>query len=92
VGLVASIALRRFTLLDKGTRLLVAMTTAWIVLPTLALVSYSAVAEPIYYPRYLCYTSPAAALFLAICMVALVRTRERVTALLIVLALAATPN
>jgi mannosyltransferase len=55
-------------------------------------VGYSAVTEPLYYPRYLCYTSPAAALFLAICMVALVRTRERVTALLVVLALAAAPN
>jgi mannosyltransferase len=90
--LLACLFLRRFTLLDKGTRHLAVLATAWVVLPTLVLVGYSAIAAPIYYPRYLCYTSPAAALLLAVCMVALVRTRERVTALLVVLALAATPN
>jgi mannosyltransferase len=92
VLVLVCIAFRRFALLDKGTRQLIAVTTAWMVLPTLVLVCFSAVAEPIYYPRYLCYTSPAAALLLAVCMVALVRTREWVTALLAVLALAATPN
>jgi hypothetical protein len=56
------------------------------------LVVYSAIAEPIYYPRYLCYTSPAAALLLAVCIAALVRSRDRVTAVLAVLALAATPH
>jgi mannosyltransferase len=47
--------------------------------------------QPIYYPRYLCYTSPAMALLLAVCIVALFRTRERVTAVLAAFALAATP-
>jgi len=50
------------------------------------------VAEPMYYPRYLCYTSPAAALLIALCITALFRKREQVTAALLVLALAATPN
>jgi len=90
--LLGFLLLRRFTLLDLETRQLVALSAAWILLPTLGLVWYSAVAEPIYYPRYLCYTSPAVALLLAVCMVALARTRERVTVLLAVLALAATPN
>jgi mannosyltransferase len=90
--ILTCLALRRFTLLDRGTRQLVTVSVAWMALPTLALVCYSAVAEPIYYPRYLCYTSPAMALLLAVCMVALVRTRERVTALLVILALAGTPN
>lgn len=90
--LLACLALRRFASLDGNTRTLAAVTVAWMVLPTLALVGYSALAEPIYYPRYLCFTSPAAALFLAICLVALAQTRERVTALLVVLALAAAPN
>jgi len=48
--------------------------------------------SPIYYPRYLCFTAPAMALVLAICIVAVARTRERVTAVLAVFALAATPN
>ncbi len=42
--------------------------------------------------HYLCYTSPAMALLLAVCSVALVRTRERVTVVLAIFALAATPN
>jgi mannosyltransferase len=61
-------------------------------LPTLVLVLYSVVQQPIYYPRYLCYTSPGMALLLSVCIVALFRTRERVTAVLAVFALAATPN
>jgi mannosyltransferase len=56
------------------------------------LLLYSVARQPIYYPRYLCYTSPAMALLLAVCIVALVRTRERVTAVLAAFALAATPN
>jgi mannosyltransferase len=92
VLVLTAVTLRRYAPLDKGTRQLAVVATAWMVLPTLALVGYSAMAAPIYYPRYLCFTSPAAALLLAISMVALVRTRERVTALLVVLAVAATPN
>jgi mannosyltransferase len=92
VLLVSTIALRRFTLMDNGTRCLATICTAWMVLPTLVLVVYSAVAKPIYYPRYLCYTSPAAALLLAVCITALFRSRDRVTAVIAVLALAATPN
>jgi mannosyltransferase len=90
--LVLTVALRRFALLDNGTRILGTISAAWIVLPTVVLVLYSAIAEPIYYPRYLCYTSPAVALLLAVCIAALVRSRDRVTAVLAVLALAATPN
>jgi mannosyltransferase len=77
---------------EPGNRELAAIAVAWIVLPTLVLVLYSVVQQPIYYPRYLCYTSPAMALLLALCIVALFRTRERVTAAVAVFALAATPN
>jgi mannosyltransferase len=56
------------------------------------LLVYSAVQQPIYYPRYLCYTAPAMALLMAVCIVTLFRTRERVTAVLAAFALAATPN
>lgn len=73
-------------------RQLAGVAVAWMVLPTLVLVLYSVVQQPIYYPRYLCYTSPAMALLLAVCMAALFRTRERITAVLAAFALAATPN
>lgn len=75
-----------------GNRQLAAVAVAWIVLPTAVLLLYSVVQQPIYYPRYLCFTSPAIAVLIAVCTVALFRTRERVTAVLAAFALAATPN
>ena len=44
--LAATVVLRRFALLDNGSRQLAALAVAWIVLPTFVLVSYSAVAKP----------------------------------------------
>jgi mannosyltransferase len=77
---------------ESGNRQLAVFALAWIAVPTAVLLLYSVVQQPIYYPRYLCYTSPAMALLIAVCIVALVRTRERVTAVLAAFALAATPN
>jgi mannosyltransferase len=88
VVLVAPLLARR----SWGNRQLAGIAVAWIVLPTVVLVLYSVVQQPIYYPRYLCYTAPAMALLLSVCIVALFRTRERVTAVLAALALAGTPN
>ena len=90
VVLVAVLVARRQW--DPSNRQLAAVAVAWIVLPTAVLLVYSVVQQPIYYPRYLCYTSPAMALLIAVCTVALFRTRERVTAMLAAFALAATPN
>ena len=92
VVFVLMVALRRYTVPDSDTRVLAVTAIAWLTLPTVALLLYSAAAEPVYYPCYLCFTTPAAALLIAICVVALVRTRERVTVVLAVLAVAATPN
>jgi mannosyltransferase len=88
--LAAPLALRRP--LETKNRQLAIIALTWIGLPTAVLLLYSVVQQPIYYPRYLCYTSPAMALLLAVCIVALFRTRERVTAVLAAFALAATPN
>jgi mannosyltransferase len=77
---------------DSANRQLAMIALAWIALPTAVLLLYSVASEPIYYPRYLCYTSPAMALLTAVCIVTLFRTRERVTAVLAAVALAATPN
>jgi len=62
------------------------------VLPTVALVVYSAVHHPIYYPRYLSFSTPAIALLLGLCVVAVGRSRPGIAALLVVFAFAATPN
>lgn len=90
--LAAPLLVRRLRPTDPSTRQLVVVAAVWVVAPTAVLVTYSAVAQPLYYPRYLCFTTPAMALLLAVCVVAVARSRERVTAALAVFALAATPN
>jgi mannosyltransferase len=90
VVLVAASVLRRPW--DIRNRQFALIAVAWIALPTVVLLLYSVVQTPIYYPRYLCFTSPAIAVLMAVCIVALFRTRERVTAVLAAFALAATPN
>lgn len=77
---------------DDDTRRLVAIAAVWVIAPTAVLLIYSAAAQPLYYPRYLCFTTPAMALLLAVCVVAVARSREWITAILAVFALAATPN
>ncbi|WP_237050524.1 PE family protein, partial [Mycobacterium tuberculosis] len=42
------------------------VSAAWIVVPTAVVLIYSATVEPIYYPRYLILTAPAAAVILAV--------------------------
>jgi mannosyltransferase len=90
--LTGSLISRRFWPTDGGTRDLVKIAIAWITLPTLVLLAYSLWFEPVYYPRYLSFTSPAMALLLAINITALTRSRQGVAAVVMVLALAATPN
>lgn len=92
VVLALPVAMRRFRPTDAGIRSLTVISVGWIALPTAVLLLYSAWLEPVYYPRYLSYTSPAMALLLAVGITAVARTRESVVALLIVLAVAATPN
>jgi len=56
----------------SGTRqpgTLVAVTLAWIVFPTVALLAYSAFVSPLYNVRYLSFTAPGFALLLGYCMV-----------------------
>lgn len=88
----APLAVRRLRPTDDGTRQLVIVAAVWVAAPTAVLLVYSAVAQPLYYPRYLCFTTPAMALLLAVCVVAVARSREWITALLALFAVAATPN
>ena len=61
-------------------------------IPTAALLLYTVFAAPIYYPRYLCFTSPAVALLLGACLAGIARSPGRAAVLLLVLAVAAAPN
>ncbi|MFV8051226.1 glycosyltransferase family 39 protein [Mycobacterium sp. 48b] len=90
--LCAPLLVRRLRPTDDDTRRLVAIAAVWVIAPTAVLLVYSAAAQPLYYPRYLCFTTPAMALLLAVCVVAVARSREWITAALAVFALAATPN
>lgn len=90
--LIAPLVVSRLRPTDSAIRRLAVIAAVWVVAPTAVLLVYSAVAQPLYYPRYLCFTTPAMALLLAVCVVAVARSREWITAALAVLALAATPN
>jgi mannosyltransferase len=61
---------------------------AWILLPTAALVIYSAISEPVYYPRYLILTTPAMAVLMAVCIVTVARKTWLITGVVLVLAVA----
>ncbi|MDP7702239.1 glycosyltransferase family 39 protein [Mycobacterium sp. TY815] len=75
---------------ENGRLLLI--SALWVVIPTATVLIYSAVSEPIYYPRYLIFTTPGAAVVLAVCIVAIARKRWQVVGLLVLLAIAAFPN
>jgi mannosyltransferase len=71
---------------------LLAITAAWILLPTAALLTYSAVHKPIYYPRYLSFTTPGIALLIGMCVVAIARSPRISAAILAIFTAAAIPN
>ncbi|UKN42475.1 glycosyltransferase family 39 protein [Mycobacterium lepromatosis] len=92
--IVAAIAARLSGLRAQGgdLRSLVIICAAWIVIPTTLLVGYSAVFEPVYYPRYLILTAPAAAIVIAVCIVTVARKPWPITGVLVLFAVAAFPN
>ncbi len=73
-------------------RRMIAVTLTWMVVPTVALLLYSVVHQPLYYPRYLSFTVPAFALLLGWCIVTVGRSRAGIAALLVVLAVAGLPT
>jgi len=75
---------------QPGRVLAVAVT--WIAAPTGALLMYSALDHPIYYPRYLSFTAPAFALLLGLCIVVVANSRSGIALLLVVLAATAAPT
>lgn len=74
------------------THRLVLVSAAWIVVPTAVVLIYSATVEPIYYPRYLILTAPAAAVILAVCVVTIARKPWLIAGVVFLLAAAAFPN
>jgi mannosyltransferase len=91
---VAAVILWRLTSaqLAESERRLLILGTAWLVVPTALILGYSAMVHPIYTPRYLCFTAPAVALVLGVCIGALAVRPWIAAALLTVFALAAASN
>lgn len=78
--------------LDNDRRRLVVLCVAWMLIPTLATVAYSAMVKPVYYPRYLISTAPAMAIALALAVTTLAGSRRAVIGVVAVLVIAAVPN
>lgn len=77
---------------DRDTLRLLLIAAAWIAVPTAVLLVYSALFKPIYYPRYLYFTTPAAAIVLASCITTITTKPFAVAGLLFTLAAVAAPN
>ncbi|MCV7050391.1 glycosyltransferase family 39 protein [Mycobacterium heidelbergense] len=73
-------------------RTLLTLCAAWIVLPTALIVIYSVINEPMYYPRYLIFTAPAAAVVMAVCIVTIARKPWPIAGVVLAFAVAALPN
>jgi len=78
--------------LVQGDRQLLTVAIAWLVIPTAVILVWSAWVHPIYTPRYLCFTAPAVALILGVCIGALAAKPWVAPAIAGVFALAAAPN
>jgi mannosyltransferase len=91
---VTAIVMWRFTSmrLEHGDRHLLVAAAAWMVIPTAAILGWSALINPIYTPRYLCFTAPAMAVLLGVCIGAVAVRLWIAAVVLIVFAAAAAPN
>jgi mannosyltransferase len=91
---VTAIVLWLFTSaqLPKRDRQLLTLAIGWLVLPTALIVTWSALAHPIYTPRYLSFTAPAIALIVGVCIGALAIRPWAAPAIVSLLAIAAAPN
>jgi len=80
------------TKLVAADRQLLTLAVAWLLIPTALIVVWSALVHPIYTPRYLCFTAPAMALVLGVCIGALAARPWVAAALITLFAVAAAPN
>ncbi|MBV8788983.1 MAG: glycosyltransferase family 39 protein [Mycobacterium sp.] len=77
---------------EGDLRRLLIICAAWLFVPTALVVSYSAIIEPIYYPRYLIFTAPAMAIVLAACIVTIARGPWRIVGAVLLFVAAAVPD
>lgn len=91
--MVAAVAvwLRRGRM-GSGEREAVVLAVAWLVIPTTLIVAWSAIADPLYTPRYLSFTAPAMALLLGVCIAALSRSAWVTVAVVALFGVVAAPT
>ncbi|BBY20856.1 glycosyltransferase family 39 protein [Mycobacterium stomatepiae] len=94
VIMVAAVVARRFGAPAPAgdMRGLLTICIGWIVLPTTAVVVYSAFGEPMYFPRYLILTTPAMAVLLAVCVITVARRPWPIVGVVLLFAVAAVPD
>ncbi|KAA8960151.1 hypothetical protein [Mycobacterium sp.] len=78
--------------LVPADRQLLGLAIGWLAIPTALIVTWSAWVHPIYTPRYLCFTAPAVALILGVCIGALAVSPWAATVVVVLFAVAAAPN
>ncbi|MDT5207860.1 MAG: mannosyltransferase [Mycobacterium sp.] len=78
--------------LGRADRQLLTLASGCLVIPTAVILIWSAWVHPIYTPRYLCFTAPALALVLGVCIGALAVRPWVAPAVVGILAVAAAPN
>ncbi|PYE19479.1 mannosyltransferase [Williamsia limnetica] len=83
---------RRKVVAFEGQAETAAISVVWMVVPTVGLLVYSIVSQPIYVDRYLSFTAPGAALLLGVSVVTVARKPRLIAALLLAFAIAAVPN
>lgn len=92
---IATRSARTSTRQAPESRRVLLAAVAWVVIPTAIVLTYSALVEPIYFPRYLILTTPGAAVILAMCIVTVTRKpwpRAGTGVVLLLFAAAAFPN
>jgi mannosyltransferase len=92
--IAAAIGVWRWTSvkLVAADRQLLTLAAAWLLIPTALIVAWSAWLHPIYTPRYLCFTAPAIALILGVCVGALAAKPWAAPVIVTAFAVAAAPN
>jgi mannosyltransferase len=76
----------------RPDRQLLTLAVAWVTIPTAILLVWSALVHPVYTPRYLCFTAPAMALILGVCIGALAVRPWIAAVIVVVFSIAAAPN
>lgn len=77
---------------DRDTLQLLMIALSWMVISTAVPLAYSALFEPVYYPRYLYFTAPAAAMVLASCINTIAARPVLIGGVVVALAAAGAPN